>query len=108
RRLPSARSSRAPCARWPLPDRSLAHLQVAPVREVGGARALGGHHRGAERRVRRALPGEGGAVARLLDPAQYLPADTERGLAGFDVLDLEAALRVVVAVFVAQPVAALG
>src|SRR3954467_3009942 len=80
---------------------------MASVRVVGGAGALARDHGGAERGERRAFLPEGGTFARLLDSAQNLAADADLRLVGLDVLHLEAALGVVVAVLPAQPVAAL-
>ena len=45
---------------------------------------------------------------RLLQPLEDLPADADRRFLGLDVVDLEEPLGVVVAILVAQPVAALG
>src|SRR5947209_2916284 len=83
-------------------SRSSAHRQVPPVGVVRGAGALRRNHGGPERCIWRALPPESGAVARLLDAPQNLPADADRGLVRLDVLDFEATLGVVIAVLPAQ------
>ena len=82
--------------------------QVAAVVVVRGAGAFGGHHGGAQRRLRRAFRPEGGALVRLLQSLEHLPADAHLGLARADVLHLEDALGIEVAELVAQLVTALG
>ncbi len=75
---------------------------------VSGARAFGGNHRGAQRRLRRAGLSERGAVVRFLQAAKHLPADALAGFLRLDILHFEQPLGIVVAIFVAQLVSALG
>src|SRR5262249_50711771 len=82
-------------------------VEVAAVLVVGGARALGGDHRRAERAPRRALASERRAVARLLQAAEDQAAHAERRLMRLDGVDLEALLGVVLAVLPADPIARL-
>ena len=74
---------------------------------VRGAGPFGGDHRRAQGRLRRTLLTERGTVVRLLLALEDLAADAERRLLGLDRVDLEPALGVVVAILVAQLVAAL-
>jgi hypothetical protein len=49
-----------------------------PVRVIGGACALGGNHRGAQRSVAACRSFRTRAIVRLLQTAQHLPADADR------------------------------
>src|SRR5215472_12098553 len=81
---------------------------MSSIGEVRGAGSLGGNHRRAQRRLRRALLAERRTIVRLLQPLEHLPADTQRRFLRLDVIDLEAALGVVIAVLVAQLETAFG
>src|SRR5262245_55082010 len=81
--------------------------QVPAIGVVGGTSAFSGHHRRTERRLGGAFSPEGGAVVRLLDPAEYLAADAHARLQGFNGADGKAPLGVVVRERSAEPVAAL-
>ena len=59
-------------------DVSLGVQLQPPVQVVGGAGALGGDHRGAERVARRALLAERGALVRLDQPLQHLAGPADR------------------------------
>src|SRR5664279_2029465 len=79
-----------------------------PVEVVGGARALGGHHGGAQRVPRRAFPAEGGAFVRLDQALQHLTGAAQGRFDGPDSSDIETVLRVELRVLLRQPPAAAG
>src|SRR5947209_736371 len=71
--------------------------QMTPVVVVGGARAFRRYHGGSQRRLRRALRPESGAIHRLLEALQHLSANADLGLARADVFDLRDAVGIVFA-----------
>ena len=82
-------------------------FQVPAIGVIGSTGSLGGHHRCAQRRLRRAFLAESGAIVRLLQPLEDLPADAHRRFLRLDIVHLEEPFGVVVAVFVAELEAAL-
>src|SRR5262245_9010618 len=88
--------------------RRFARYQMRAVVVVSGAGAFGRNHRRPKRRLRRTLRAECGAIHRLLQPLQHLPADADLGLARADVFHLKTAIGVVIPEGVAELVAALG
>jgi hypothetical protein len=69
------------------------------VRIVCRAGAFGGYHCGAERVLRRALDGEGGAVVRLFEALKNLAAEADRRFAGRDLSNLKNLFGVIVGEF---------
>src|SRR5215468_10205833 len=85
----------------------LSRFKMAPIGVISGASAFGRDHRSAQRSLRRAKRPEGGAVVRLSNPLQDLPADADRRLLGIDLSDFEEPFGIMIAKFIAQPKPAL-
>src|SRR4030095_10138228 len=86
----------------------LSRSKMASIGVISGARTFSGDHGGTQRSLRRAERPEGWTVVRLLDPLQYLRADTDRRLLGIDLFDFEEPLGIMIAEFIAQPKPAFG
>ena len=81
-------------------------LQMPPGSVIGGARALCGHHRCTQRPLRRTECSKRGTIFRFLDPSKNLTADANFRFTRGDHGYIEKLLRVVIAKFRTQMIAA--